>query len=265
MLQSGWQRRVERAEELARKHSFAAEVLHFYARIARFQLELFRQLSSRLVQADAALLSSSEIRDSLLHDQFSVFLRLLRDHGPGKVADRATELEQGPAEIRTHLLNNFWSGTHPQRQEVDEFIARGFLQPYAGFLRGSAELPPEKHTSTLCPFCGRKPGVGVLRPLGEGGQRSLVCSFCLAEWTFRRILCAACGEEDHKKLPVFTAAELEHVRVEGCDSCRTYIKTVDLTRDGLAEPVVDEIASVPLDLWAQERGYAKLQPNLMQI
>jgi formate dehydrogenase maturation protein FdhE len=40
---------------------------------------------------------------------------------------------------------------------------------------------------------------------------------------------------------------------------------VDLTRNGLADPVVDEIASIPLDLWAQEHGYAKLQVNLMLL
>lgn len=55
------------------------------------------------------------------------------------------------------------------------------------------------------------------------------------------------------------------MRVECCGSGRCYIKTVDLTRSGLTEPVVDEIASIPLDLWAQEQVYAKLQLNLMQL
>jgi formate dehydrogenase maturation protein FdhE len=40
---------------------------------------------------------------------------------------------------------------------------------------------------------------------------------------------------------------------------------VDLTRNGLADPVADEIASVPLDLWAQKHGYTKLQMNLMLL
>src|ERR1700694_2572092 len=37
------------------------------------------------------------------------------------------------------------------------------------------------------------------------------------------------------------------------------------TKNGLAEPLIDELASVPLDLWAQEHGYAKLHPNLLGI
>jgi FdhE protein len=65
------------------------------------------------------------------------------------------------------------------------------------------------------------------------------------------------------KLPVYTAGQFEHVRVEACDSCRTYIKSVDLTRNGLAVPIVDELATVPLNIWAEEHGYTKLQPNLL--
>ncbi len=54
------------------------------------------------------------------------------------------------------------------------------------------------------------------------------------------------------KLPVYVAAELPHIRVEACDTCRHYIKTVDLTKDGHAVPVVDELAAMALSLWAQE-------------
>jgi formate dehydrogenase maturation protein FdhE len=52
-------------------------------------------------------------------------------------------------------------------------------------------------------------------------------------------------------------------RVDGCDTCKTYIKSVDLSRNGLAAPIVDEIAAAPLDIWVQQRGYSKLQLNLM--
>ena len=65
------------------------------------------------------------------------------------------------------------------------------------------------------------------------------------------------------KLPVYTASEFESVRVEACDTCHTYIKSVDLTRNGLAVPVVDELATIPLNLWAEENGYRKLQLNLL--
>ena len=107
--------------------------------------------------------------------------------------------------------------------------------------------------------------MGVLREEGDGGKRSLICSLCATEWEFRRILCPACGEEAVDKLPVYTASEIDYVRVEACESCHTYIKSVDLTKNGLAVPVVDELASVPLNLWAEDHGYRKLQRNVLGI
>ena len=114
-----------------------------------------------------------------------------------------------------------------------------------------------------CPFCGERPVAAVLRPEGEGGRRHLLCSLCFTEWEFRRLLCPSCGEEDRDKLPVYTAKEFPHMRVEVCDSCRHYIKAVDLTVDGLAVPEVDELAAITLDLWAVEREYTKITTNLL--
>jgi len=265
MPQEVWQRRIARAEELGKKYAFAAEMLQFYAVLAKQQSRIFDGLQERprenLFKGDRSLEDLSPVAN----EKFIEFLQILEEKAPAQVGQRAGELRNGPAEVREHLLNSYWDGTHPQKQEIEQFIARAFLQPYAEALRSHSQPQNSMHTPTQCPFCGRRPGLGTLRPLGEGGQRSLVCSFCLAEWPFRRIFCPGCGEEDYRKLPVYTAEEIEHVRVDACDSCKTYLKTVDLTRNGLAEPVVDEIAAIPLDLWAREQGYVKLQVNLMQM
>ncbi len=79
------------------------------------------------------------------------------------------------------------------------------------------------------------------------------------------MLCPGCGEQTAEKLAVYTASQFSDVRVEACDTCHRYIKTVDLTKNGRAVPVVDELATIPLNLWAQEHQYVKLQPNLLGI
>jgi FdhE protein len=38
-----------------------------------------------------------------------------------------------------------------------------------------------------------------------------------------------------------------------------------LTKDGLAVPCVDDIASVSLDLWARGQGYSRVKRNLLQL
>jgi FdhE protein len=52
------------------------------------------------------------------------------------------------------------------------------------------------------------------------------------------------------------------MRVEACETCQRYVKSVDLSVDGRAVPEVDELRSLSLDLWAVERGYVRLEPGL---
>jgi hypothetical protein len=146
----------------------------------------------------------------------------------------------------------------PQAQpgpERDEFFRRVLMQPYS--------RKPAEESGSTCPSCGSKPLVGVLRGEGDGAKRALLCSLCGLEWPYRRVICPNCGEEDKEKLPVYLAAQIDYVRVEACDTCHTYLKSVDLTKDGFAIPEVDEIATVTLNLWADEHGYAKIETNLL--
>ena len=72
-----------------------------------------------------------------------------------------------------------------------------------------------------------------------------------------------CGEESESKLPVYVAEQFSHIRVETCDTCKFYLRTIDLTKDGHAIPLIDDLAAIPLSLWAHEHGYSRLQPNLL--
>jgi FdhE protein len=260
-----WQRRRERAQELIADRPAAGEILRFFVAIVGLQEGLSREIETELDGAEAN--SFGQPLPESLVGKFGGFLSGLKGSAPAAVDEAAQKLSSKDSASRSEMLASFWeggAGSGPQ-PGPDDFFARAFLQPYAVSVRSRMSVPRRGATPCLCPFCGRKPGSGILRPLGDGGQRSLLCSLCLYEWEFRRIVCPACGEENHAKLPVYTAEEPKDVRVECCDSCRCYIKTVDLTKNGLAEPVADEIAAIPLDLWAQDHGYAKLQLNLMQL
>jgi len=274
VAQNEWQRRIARAEELGAQYAFAAEILRFYVAIARFQENFHGELGRALEKSSAVATGVSPHSEPFarplepeLTGRFGTFLSVVEQSGPDPLRDAARELRDASEDSHFQLLTVFWNGSEMGALPPGphDFFARAFLQPYAASIRSRSSLRWSGPTPFLCPFCKRKPALGVLRPLGDGGQRSLVCSFCLAEWEFRRIVCPGCGEENHAKLPVYTAEELMHVRVEACDSCRSYIKTVDMTKSGRAEPIVDEMASIPLDLWAQKRGYAKLQSNLLQL
>ena len=76
---------------------------------------------------------------------------------------------------------------------------------------------------------------------------------------------ADCGSVDAAGLHVHQVESVPHVRIEACDSCAGYLKAVDLRKLGGAEPVVDDLATPELDLWASDRGLVKIQANLLGL
>jgi FdhE protein len=269
-----WDQRIRRAAELAATHPFAAEALRFYERIAGFQKSLYASLEAGATAKTRPPGSlRAEIELLLLLPWFASFLNFLQDIAPSPLARSAAELSAAGGTRWEEVLDEFWgSPDAAPLNETESLLGWIFLQPYAELLAdhttrpdGGAEV---QGTPPLCPLCAGRPHVGVLRPLGDGAKRSLICSLCATEWDYRRLLCPACGEENVDKLPVYTAEgadEFSHLRVEACDTCRHYIKTVDLTKSGRAVPVVDELAAIPLSLWAAENGYTKVSTNLLGL
>ena len=53
------------------------------------------------------------------------------------------------------------------------------------------------------------------------------------------------------------------MRIDACQTCMRYLLNVDMARDPRAVPFVDEMAALPLDLYAKEQGFSKITTNLM--
>jgi len=260
MPQPDWEKRIVRAAELAAQYPAAAQMLEFYGEIAALQRQIFDAATAEKLQADPRRPIAEQLVARVALKRFSALVELVEEKGPPGLAQTARELRhQGPEQWRALLERPLDS------DERHGFFARACLQPVAEYLAFDSKVQVARYSGSRCPVCGGKPQLSVLRPEGEGGKRSLVCSLCATEWDFRRILCPNCAEEDNTKLPRFSAEEFPHVRVEACDTCKRYLKSVDLTINGLAEPLVDEIAAASLDLWAAEHGYEKIELNLMGL
>jgi FdhE protein len=245
--------RIARADELAETYPNAANLLCFYRELVVFQ---------KLVAADVQSKNLTDTRALLPY--FPALLRLVEHIGPQPLVSFGAQQLRSPA-AQQELLSAYWEHGPVNELtgvEAARFHARVLLQPYAEYLASRGDVQTDR-AEPCCPFCNARPVVAVLRGEGDGGKRSLVCSLCATEWQYRRVICPGCGEENKDRLPIYIAAEFDHVRVDACDSCQTYIKSVDLTKNGHAVPVVDELATVPLNIWAEEHGYAKLEPNLL--
>jgi FdhE protein len=266
---SEYDARMRRAEWLSSEHTFASEFLDFYKHIVAFQKSLRANIA-----ASSGVKSSSgpaaELRDPLdltvLLPHFQGFLSSIEQHAPSALRKSAHQMSSLPSDSWIANLEAYWEHAGKYDQQVGalaQFLARAFLQPYAEYRAAQIPRAPVVMTMRVCPLCGARPLLGVLRPEGDGGKRFLLCSFCSQEWEFRRIMCPTCGEEAEGKLPVYVAEQLPHIRVEACDTCGFYLRTVDLTKDGHAIPLVDDLAAIPLSLWAHEKGYSRVQPNLL--
>jgi FdhE protein len=271
-LQTGaseYDARIRRAERLSTQHAFAAEFLNFYKHVAAFQ---------KMLRANIAASSGAKSRDMLgtelrspldftvLLPHFRGFLSTVEQHAPPALAKAAHQMSLLPSDSWMASLEAYWEHAGKYDQQVGafaQFLAHAFLQPYAEFRAGLMAVPPMVMTVRVCPLCGSRPLLGVLRVEGDSGKRFLLCSFCSQEWEFRRIHCPTCGEQAEDKLPVYVAEQLPHIRVEACDTCKFFLTGVDLTKDGHAIPLVDDLAAIPLSLWAHEHGYSRLQPNLL--
>ena len=231
--------RSARARELADLYPASCEVLLFYAAVAAFQERIY----------------SNAINWQKLPEFRETLTGLVLELGPQALKNAATELDD---EACRKVLQACWE--RQDTSSVLSFFARVLLQPYAAI-----HAEPVATRENCCPRCGHAPQVGVLRPQGDGTALTLVCSLCSSEWSFPRNCCPACGEKREKSQSHYTASGFDHFLVQACDTCRVYIHTVDLGKDGKAIPEVDELAALPLDVWAREQGYRKLQMNLAGI
>lgn len=262
-MKESWDTRIQRAEHLAAAGGAANELLAFYGKLLRAQQAAYEYLRGRRGWLPSGLLEEDL---EVIREAMPGLLRVVEAGGPPALAEEARLLlGAGGDEIDAMLLEQW-------REPSDvRFFAKAFLQPYACWLAESGARPAGRDSvrrEGRCPFCGGAPQVSFLQtsePGAESGGRGLVCSACLTAWPFRRVVCANCGEERPAKLGYFQSPEYEHVRIEACDSCKHYIKGVDLTRLGLAVPVVDEVAAAALDVWAREHGYTKIELNLVGL
>lgn len=141
------------------------------------------------------------------------------------------------------------------------FAAAALQVQFAALASG---IPPESvaRAESGCPLCGSPPVAGVV--LGDDKLRYLACSLCGSQWHHVRVKCSHC----------FSTAGLSYfslegdpggVKAEACDRCGGYLKLFYLEKRPAAEPLADDLATLPLDLLVSERGYGKSGANLLLL
>jgi FdhE protein len=127
----------------------------------------------------------------------------------------------------------------------------------SAFARRFAGDVPSSWLEGYCPICGRWPSMCETRGLER--SRHFRCGSCGSDWPMPHLTCAFCGENDHRRLGslVLEGEAVPH-RVDTCETCRGYLKTVtSLSALPFRVLAMEDLRTVPLDLVAHERGYAR--------
>jgi formate dehydrogenase maturation protein FdhE len=259
---SEFERRAARAELLAGQAPAAEDPLRFAAGLYRAQGRVAAAIAS--AHADEALSGHLAEDAGRFGDQVSVILRYAAESGPPELsAEARSRQEDLPSTARTRLLV-YWNGDRPSSED---YLSRAILRPYVEALRRWNVPPDRPHRRGQCPFCGGAPWIGVRRDGGqmEGARRYLGCALCGVEWPFSRILCPSCLEEDPHKLPSFQSERHPAVRIEACETCHRYVKSIDLSEDARPIPEVDDLVTLAMDLWALEQGLSRIEPGIAGI
>jgi len=271
-----------RTRELRNRYPFALELLDFYGALLGVQEQAFD--GARLAKPAARHLVAY-VAEMVMPSVADVSIAA----GPQKLREAvAARIESSDS----RELVAAWIGGKEQPM-VDRYLARASAGPVL------EALGPEVAASCAgardarhCPTCGAPPQLSYFALPSEdlaAGGRFLICSRCQRSWGYARMTCPSCGEDASSRLPIFNEegtasgergsvvrglegrlhgkpehkAVFHHIRIEACDSCRCYLLSVDLLADPAAVPLVDEMSALPLDLYAREKGFTKITPNLM--
>ena len=254
--------RKARAVELGARYDFVAEPMRLVAALAdaqkRAYLRALPDQPDQLHRPTAADLAAYVVRVALPEVMDATM-------------SAGTELLREAVLLRFHdgdlagIVGTWLAGG--ELSATDAYLARAATSPILEAVsEAGASLRGDVADERRCPACGGLPQLAIFGETGESlvtAQRHLACSRCATEWSYPRMTCVSCRETEGGNMPILSDEALPHLRVDACDTCRSYLISVDTRREPGAIPLVDEIAALPLDIAAAERGYTKIARNVM--
>lgn len=274
----------QRARQLKEKRSGYAEILDFYVKVKQAQdaikaslkvdlKRLEKQLRDRPTQEGIALIQKEDFPVDV-EASIRLFHTLCRigsaanPYMAEQVQNADTFFSNNPIDLEKLLTGG---GKEQALEKVAaeigfdrkilSFLIHNSIRPSieAGMERLCREIEPETWRKPHCPICGCSPALNLLK--GEAGKRFSICSYCGCQWRIDRLSCAACGNMEQRSLQYFHAEGEDTCRIDMCDQCRHYIKTIDYRNLEASDSCLEDLATLHLDVLALQKGYVRTSPN----
>jgi FdhE protein len=274
----------ERVHQLKAKRPGYAEMLDFYVEVREAQAKSKTSLKmgvlkpkkewKDLASEEGVPLVQKEAFPVDLEAAISLFRTLCRvgktanPHMAGQVEKIAKAFRDNKRDLK-ELLTGGGKGEAVEQiaadrgldKQVLSFLVQNSIRPSieAGREQLRGELDPETWRKSRCPVCGSLPSLNLL--LGEGGKRYSRCSYCGYQWRIDRLFCAVCGNKEQESLNYFYGEGEEACRIDLCDKCHHYIKTIDYRNLEPSDVCLEDLATLHLDVLAVQKGYQRSVPN----
>lgn len=257
-----------------------AEILRFYEKILELLSTASPRLYMKLPQAEKTIMDIREKEGFPLinRDEFSIDVPAsaslfeaicnMAKHANEKMRINIQILEEAISvnalrleELLKHHADDAYLDSVVRDFDIDNAILKFLvhtsiypsLHAHAEMLKDRIDL--KKWLRGYCPICGSPPSMSQFK---AEGQRSYLCSFCGFEWPGERLKCPFCENSDHTKLHYFYAEGEEAYRVDLCDNCNHYIKTVDSRKlDYEPDLALEDIITMHLDILASEKRFKR--------
>jgi len=274
----------KRIEQIKQKRPGYGEILDFYQKVKEAQaqvtaslkidpIKLKKEWKELLTKESFSLIQKEDFPLNIEASAklFQTLCQIGKDSNP-HMAEQVGKIKEVLDNKKIDLKNLLKEGGKEQRIEqvanefgldkkVFSFLIQSSIKPSieAGMEQLRSELDPETWLKGYCPVCGSLPSLSLLR--GEGGKRYLICSYCGYQWRIDRIFCPYCNNQEQGSLQYFYGEGEESYRIDLCDKCRQYIKTIDYRNLEESDPSLEDLATLHLDILASQKGYKRPIPN----
>jgi len=268
----------KRIEKIKQERSSYIPLLNFFQKVLSAQIgssphitidedDVGVDLARTKIEEGFPLLSKEQIRvDEESARQLFLILCQIAEKENRELEDAVKKIREALHDKKMHFheLVEWWvRGKGPFNPEPDslhlpllslllQYSVQPSLQAVASRLKDLVN--EELWTRGYCPICGSFPFIAEMR--GEGGERIFHCPSCSHAWKGRRLFCPFCENTEAQSLRYLYLEKESEYRIDLCDQCKRYIKTIDARKlDPPVIPALEDIATLHLDILAEENGF----------